>query len=70
MIPWHSYSGVMARLSISIPEELLQELEAKQSKYRSFSGFCCFLLEKGLKTVEREEKILEGASSAINQHNA
>ncbi len=53
----------MARLSISLPEELLTELETKQSKYQSFSGFCCSLLEKGLKVHQAEQKLLEDLSS-------
>jgi metal-responsive CopG/Arc/MetJ family transcriptional regulator len=49
----------MARLSISLPDELLKELGAKQVKYQSFSGFCCFLLEKGLEAYEREQEMLK-----------
>jgi metal-responsive CopG/Arc/MetJ family transcriptional regulator len=53
----------MARLSISLPDELLSELETKQSKYQSFSGFCCSLLEKGLKIHQAEQQLLEDLGS-------
>jgi metal-responsive CopG/Arc/MetJ family transcriptional regulator len=48
-----------ARISISLPQELLEEIEQNQEKYQSFSGFCCSLLEKGLKVQSLERRAIE-----------
>ena len=67
MISWHNHFCAVARLSISIPDELLAELEQKQAKFQSFSGFCCLMLEKGLKAQMKEQEIIDRAMNAINE---
>ena len=53
----------MAKVSISIPDTLLDQIEKNKGKHESFSSFCRTLFEKGLKLHELElevvSKILE-----------
>jgi hypothetical protein len=59
-------SPLMAKLSISIPDELLKEIETRQKlheKYISLSGFCCKILEKGLSAHEKEIDAIKAAAT-------
>lgn len=44
----------MAKVSISIPDELLNQIEKSKGKHESFSSFCRTLFEKGLRLREIE----------------
>lgn len=48
----------MRRLSITIPEELYQRLLDTKSRYQSFSGHCCSIMETGLKTRAVAESLI------------
>ena len=52
----------MAKVSISIPDELLDQIEKSKGKHESFSSFCRTLFEKGLKLRELE---LEAANKIL-----
>jgi hypothetical protein len=53
-----------SRFTISVPSELLLQLETKKPKYQSLSGFCCTLIERGLDNGGEMAKNLEQPGQA------
>lgn len=56
----------MQKITIRLPEQLLERLENSKVGYESLSSLCRALIEQGLESKEQEQELLR----ALRQRNA
>lgn len=49
----------MPKISVYIPDDLVERIKKEQPKYQSFSSFCCSIIEEGLNAEQEKLELLE-----------